>query len=154
MSMRMAALSAAICLLSGCASVSMESKEKSEAVKKFDKPSPGNAGVYIFRSGGPGGTLKKDLWIDGKCVGESAPKVFFYEQVKGDVEHTVSTQSEFSPNDLLVRTAAGTNYFIRQYIKLGVFVGGANLELVPEEEGRKEVSQLELAVGGTCSKPR
>jgi hypothetical protein len=154
MSMKIAALSAAICLLSGCASVSMESKEKSEAAKKFDKPSPGNAGIYIFRTSGPGGVLKKDLWIDGKCVGESAPKVFFYEQVKGDVEHTVSTQSEFSPNDLIVKTPAGANYFIRQYIKLGVFVGGANLELVPEEEGRKEVSQLELAVGGNCSKPR
>jgi len=154
MSMRLAALSAAICLLSGCASVTMESKDKSEAAKKFDKPGSGNAGIYIFRAGGPGAALKKDLWIDGKCVGESAPNVFFYEQVKGDVEHTVSTESEFSPNDLIVKTAPGANYFIRQYIKIGVFVGGANLELVTEEEGQKDVSKLDLAAGGKCSEPR
>lgn len=154
MSIKVFALSAAVCLLSGCASVSMESKDKSEAAKKFDKPAAGNAGIYIFRTSGPGAALKKDLWIDGKCVGESAQKVFFYQQVKGDAEHTISTESEFSPNDLIVKTATGSNYFVRQYIKLGLFVGGANLELLPEEEGKKEVSQLELAISGNCSKPR
>jgi len=152
--MRTAALSVAIALLSGCASVSMESKENSEAAKKFNQPNPGTAGVYLFRSGGPGGALKKDLWIDGKCVGESAPNVFFYEEVKGDAEHTVSTESEFSPNDLMLKAAPGVNYFVRQYIKLGVFVGGAGLEFVGEDEGKKEVSKLELATKGKCSKAR
>ena len=154
MSLRMAALAAAISLLSGCASVSMEGKEKSDAAKKFDTPSSSNSGVYIFRGGGPGGALKRDLWIDGKCVGASAPNVFFYEQVKGGVEHTVSTESEFSPNDLVVKTEPGVNYFIRQYMKMGVFVGGANLEVIAPDEGKKEVSQLGLAIGGNCSKPR
>ena len=42
------------------------------------------------------------------------------------------------------------NYFIRQYIKFGLFVGGAGLELVDEEEGEKEVSELDM-VKGTCS---
>ena len=144
----------AVAVLSGCASVSMESKEKSEAAKKFGQPSAGNSGVYIFRAGSFGGALKKDLWIDGKCIGESAPNVFFHEEVKGGAEHTVSTESEFSPNDLILRAVAGVNYFVRQYMKLGVFVGGAGLELVSEEEGKKEVSKLELATKGTCSKPR
>ena len=141
-------------LISGCASVSMESKEKSDAAKKFAQPATGSSGVYIFRSGSFGGALKKDLWVDGKCAGESAPNVFFYEEVKGDAEHSVSTESEFSPNDLVLKAVAGVNYFIRQFIKLGVIVGGAGLELVSEEEGKKEVSKLELAVKGKCSKPR
>lgn len=132
----------------------MESKEQSEAAKKFSQPSAGYSGIYIFRTGGAGGALKKDLWIDGKCVGESAPDVFFYEEVKGDVEHTLSTESEFSPNDLIVKAVAGINYFVRQYIKMGVFVGGAGLELLGEEDGKKEVSKLELAKKGTCSNPR
>jgi uncharacterized protein YlaN (UPF0358 family) len=34
---------------------------------------------------------------------------------------------------------------------MGAFVGGANLELVDEEEGKKDVSELEMAVKGTCS---
>ena len=47
---------------------------------------------------------------------------------------------------------AGVNYFVRQFIKLGVFVGGAGLELVSEGDGKKEVSELGLANKGTCSK--
>ena len=121
--------------------------------KQFNQPSPGLAGIYLFRSGSLGGALKKDLWIDGKCIGESAPNVFFYEEVEGG-DHTVSTESEFSPNDLIVKVVAGANYFVRQYIKLGVFIGGANLELMSEEDGKKEVSKLELATKGKCSKER
>lgn len=154
MSIRAAASLLAVALLAGCASVSMESKEKSESAKKFARPSPGTAGIYVFRSGAFGGALKKDIWIDGKCIGESAPNVFFYEEVKADAEHTVSTESEFSPNDLVVKVVAGVNYFIRQFIKFGAFVGGAGLELVSEEEGKKEIAKLELATKGKCSAPR
>jgi hypothetical protein len=46
---------------------------------------------------------------------------------------------------------AGKNYFIRQYIKMGVFVGGAGLEQVPEEQGKKDIAQLEMAKPGKCS---
>jgi hypothetical protein len=130
----------------------MESTEKSDIARQFNAPSEGNAGLYIYRKGGFGGALKKDIWVDGKCVGESAPNTFFYEEVKGDEEHKISTESEFSPNDLVLQTAAGELYFIRQYIKVGVFVGGANLEVVDAEEGRVAVGTLDLAITGNCSK--
>ncbi|MGP0175128.1 DUF2846 domain-containing protein [Pseudomonas sp. NCHU5208] len=139
-------------LLAGCASVPMEDKNVSADAKRFADPAPGNAGLYIYRNSGVGASLKKDIWVDDKCIGESAPKIFFYEQVKGDMEHKISTESEFSPNDLLVKTESGKNYFIKQYIKMGVFVGGANLELVDEKEGKEDVAKLELARQGTCSK--
>lgn len=145
----MAALAAA--LISGCASVPMESKEASAKAKQFNPPATGNSGLYIYRDSFVGKALKKDIRVDGKCVGESAPDVFFYDEVKGGQEHKISTESEFSPNDLTIKTVAGQNYFIRQYIKLGVFVGGANLELINEEEGKKAISSLELAQKGTCS---
>lgn len=35
---------------------------------------------------------------------------------------------------------------------MGVFVGGANLKLVDEQEGKEAVAKLELAKKGTCSK--
>lgn len=141
----------AVSLLSGCASVPMESKEQSDMAKKFSPPSDSNAGLYLYRSGHFGGALKKDLWVDGECIGETAPNVFFYEEVEGDEEHTISTESEFSPNDLLVKTESGKNYFIRQYIKMGAFVGGAGVELVSQDKGQEEVSSLEMASKGTCS---
>lgn len=142
----------ALSLLAGCATVPMESAEKTAAAKKFAPPSNGNAGLYIYRSGNFGAALKKNITVDGKCVGESAPNIFFYEEVKGGMEHKISTESEFSPNDLLLTTDPGKNYFIRQYIKLGVFVGGAGLELVSDEVGKAEVAKLNMAQKGTCGK--
>lgn len=132
--------------------MTMESKEASDAAKRFAPPSEGNAKIYVYRSGSFGGSLKKDIWIDGECVGESAPNVFFVKEVKGDAEHKVSTESEFSPNALIVKAKAGMNYFVRQFIKMGVFVGGAGVELVSDDVGKKAVSSLELAKNGSCSK--
>jgi len=142
----------ALSLFAGCASVPMETTAKNDAAKKFTPPSNGKAGLYIYRSGSFGGALKKDVWLDGKCIGETAPNVFFYEEVTGNVKHQISTESEFSPNDLEITTAPHKNYFIRQYIKFGAFVGGAGLELIGEEDGKKAVSELQLAKKGTCSK--
>ena len=138
-------------IVTGCASVPMESKEASVKAKQFNRPTEGHSGLYVYRDSFVGQALKKDIWIDGKCIGESAPDVFFYEEVKSGQPHTISTESEFSPNDLTINTLAGTNYFINQYIKLGVFVGGAGLELVDEEKGKNAIMKLELAKQGTCS---
>lgn len=101
-----------------------------------------------------GEALKKDIWIDSKCIGESAPDVFFYTEVEGGKTHKIDTESEFSPNTLEVLLEAGKNYSIRQFIKLGVFVGGAGLEQIPEEQGKKDIAKLEMAKPGNCSAPR
>lgn len=130
----------------------MESKEKSELAKQYNSPSEGKSGLYVYRAGSFGGALKKDVWLNGKCVGETAPNIFFYEEIEGNTEHKVSTESEFSPNDLLIKTESGKNYFGSQYIKMGVFVGGAGVELVDEKKGKKQVSKLDMAIKGTCSK--
>lgn len=141
-------------LISGCASVDMASKDESVKAKKFNAPSQGNAGLYIYRDSFVGKALKKDIWVNGKCVGESAPDVFFYTEVEGGKNHKIDTESEFSPNTLELMFEAGKNYFIRQFIKLGVFVGGAGLEQIPEEQGKIAVSKLEMAKPGKCSASR
>lgn len=141
-------------LLSGCASVEMASKAESAKAKEFNPPSQGKAGVYVYRDGFVGKALKKDIWIDSQCVGESAPDVFFYTEVEGGKTHKVDTESEFSPNTLDVLLETGKNHFIRQFIKIGVFVGGAGLEQVPEDQGRMDVVKLEMAKFGKCSSPR
>lgn len=147
----MLGVAAAIALMSGCASVPMADKGKFDEAKSFPTPEAGTAGVYVFRNSGIGQALKKNVMIDGECLGETANKVFFYTKVPGDREHTFSTESEFSPNDLKLTTESGRNYFIRQSIKMGVFVGGAKLEAVPEAEGRRQVAALKLAEQGKCS---
>ena len=144
-------MAAAVMLLVGCASVPMANKAASDQAKRFAVPADGTAGLYIYRDGSFGASLKKDVWVDGECIGESAPNVFFYKAVDGDKEHTISTESEFSPNDLRLVLKAGVNYFVRQYIRLGVFVGGAGLEVVEPSKGERAVKGLDLARSGSCS---
>lgn len=141
-------------LISGCASVDMAPKAESARAKEFNPPSQGNAGVYVYRDSFVGKALKKDVWIDGKCIGESAPDVFFYTEVEGGKNHKIDTESEFSPNTVELMFEAGKNYFIRQFIKMGVFVGGAGLEQIPEEQGKIAVAKLEMAKPGKCSAAR
>jgi hypothetical protein len=138
-------------LVTGCASVSMASKEDSAKAKQFNAPAANNAGLYVYRNSFAGKALKKDIWVDGKCLGESAADVFFYTEVEGGKMIKVSTESEFSPNDLNLKVESGKNYFVRQYIKLGVFVGGAGVEQISEEQGKTDVAKLEMAKPGTCS---
>lgn len=146
------ALATAVAMLSGCASVPTADKAQMDVAKTFATPEEGKAGIYVYRNSFIGQALKKDLWIDGECVGETANKVFFHTQVAGGKEHVISTESEFSPNDIRLLLEAGRNYFIEQTIKMGVFVGGAKLTVVPEAEGRRQVAQLTMAQKGHCSK--
>jgi uncharacterized protein YceK len=137
--------------LSGCASVPMESSTETSAAKEFKLPDSETAGIYIYRDNSHfGAALKKSVWIDGICVGETAKGVFFYEEVEGNREHTISTESEFSPNDLRLYLESGKLYFVRQFLKFGAFVGGAGLEQKDTKEGMVEVSKLNLAKKGEC----
>ena len=138
-------------LFVGCASVPTESSQKTSDAKQFTVPPEGKAGLYLYRYGSFGAALKKDIWLDGKCVGETARNTFFYEEVDAGIEHKISTESEFSPNDLLLKADSGKLYFIKQYIKFGVFVGGAGVELVDENAAKKQIEELSLATKGNCS---
>ncbi|WP_241647438.1 DUF2846 domain-containing protein [Rosenbergiella metrosideri] len=140
--------------LTGCASsVPLASDTENMKAKSFPVPSEGYSGLYVYRDSFVGKNLKKDIYLDGKCVGETTDKVFFYQQIESGKPHVLATESEFSPNNLpLNSTVSGKNYFIRQYIKMGVFVGGAGLELMSEAEGKRVVAKprVRLASGGTC----
>ena len=141
----------AVIFLTGCASVPMESIQATNAAKEFKLPDRKNAGVYVYRDDSSfGAALKKSVWIDGECIGETAKGVFFYQEVEGNKEHRISTESEFSANDIVMYLETKKLYFIRQYIKIGVFVGGAGLEIKDTVEGMKEVSKLKLEKKGIC----
>ncbi len=130
--------------LSGCASVPMASEKEDALKKEFLAPPEGKSGLYIYRNSSFGGALKKSIYVDGVLIGESAPNTYFYKEVNAG-DHTLSTESEFSNNDLMVKTKQGLNYFVEQFIKFGLFVGGAGLKLASEEEGKKGVLETKLA---------
>ncbi len=134
----------AVVFVSGCASVPKASKEKDMEAKTFKAPAQDQSGIYIYRDSFVGQALKKNVYIDGKLIGETSNKVFFYSVVPSGA-HKLSTESEFSDNTIDLETQGGKNYFVEQYIKMGAFVGGAALKVVTEEEGKKAVLKTSLA---------
>jgi hypothetical protein len=130
--------------LSGCASVPMAPKETDAAAKTFAAPPADKSALYVFRNSFVGKALKRMVSVDGQPLGQTANQVYFYKEIAPG-EHVISTESEFGDNTVTFQAVAGKNYFARQYIKMGVFVGGAGIEMVSEEEGMKEVLQCELA---------
>lgn len=133
-----------VALLSGCASVPMESAEKDQTLKTFPAPPENQAGLYIFRDSAMGPILKKTVKIDNDVVGETAMNTYFYRVVSPG-QHVLATESEFSDNAINLNAEAGKNHFVRQSIKIGLFVGGAKLQEVTESEGKKGVTNTELA---------
>lgn len=133
-----------IALLSGCASVPMAPMEQDTALKSFSQPAADKSGLYVFRNTFVGQALKKTVSLDGSVIGETANKTYFYREITPGM-HTLSTESEFSDNSITFQAEGAKNYFAKQYIRVGVFVGGANLEMVSEEEGRKEILECKLA---------
>lgn len=137
-------LVATLAVLTGCSSVPMAPKEQDAASKTFKAPSSGMAGIYIYRDSFLGKSLKKKLKIDDVVIGESANKVFFHKEVAAG-SHKLSTESEFGDNVLQLDAAAGKNYYFRQYIKMGAFVGGSGLEALNEADGQQGVLQCNEA---------
>jgi len=131
-------------VLTGCASVPTGSPEADAALKTFAAPPADQAGLYIYRDSFAGQSLKKTVTIDGKAIGETANRVYFYRLITPG-PHKIGTESEFSDNVIDLVATAGKNYYVRQSIKMGVFVGGAKLEVVPEQVGQAHLQKCTLA---------
>ena len=138
----------------GCASIPMESLERTTTAKKFNPPAEGNSGLYIYRNSF-GGNYKRNVRVNEQCIGSSAPYVFFYEEVEGDKTHKVSSGDtttfgdQLCRNCLLIKVKSGMHYFIKQ----NMVFWDVGVELVDEEQGKEEVSKLDMAAQGTC-RPR
>lgn len=143
---------AATVLMAGCAQpIKLADKDASAQAKLYKSPSRGKAGLYVYRSNGlTGGAARTDLWVDGRCLGTTQASLFLYTEVEGNQSHRIATQSEFSDNHVDLVTETGKLYFVRQYMKVGLFRPGANVEVVTEANGKYDVSLLDLAVAGEC----
>jgi hypothetical protein len=133
-----------IILFAGCASVKMASKEEDAALKEFKLPPTDRAGLYIFRNSFLGQALTRPIYVDGNLIGETANGVYFYIDVSPG-KHFISTESEFGKNSVVFEAEAGKNYFAEQYIKMGIFSGGSDVEMVDEKVGMQQVLDCELA---------
>ena len=107
-------------------------------VKEFNNPPKGKVGLYFYRhtAGNFGFGLIKTAYLDNQIIARLKQHDFVYLDVEPG-EHVISVESEFSPNKLNILFKKGKNYFVRQYMKMGVFVGGSNVVLMDEEQAKK-----------------
>lgn len=139
----------------GCASVPKANQAQSQQMKTLSALAPEKAGIYVYRDNSmKGAVLKKDVWINGECLGETSRGIFFYKEVDGGKDYIISTESEFSPNHLSLPVEAGKFYYIQQKIKMGAFVGGAKLETVDETKAKDILSKIDMGIIGKCSKQK
>ena len=131
-------------IVTGCASVPMASNQEDMAKKRFDNPTQNKAGLYVYRNSFIGQALKKSLYLNDIFIGDTANKVYFYKEIRPG-NYQLSTESEFSNNAVYFNARQGKNYFAEQYIKIGVFAGGAGIRMVSEEEGKENVLESKLA---------
>ena len=141
------ALASAV-LLTGCASVPMADASRDSEAKSFSAPAD-QANIYLYRNENMGAGVKMDVSLDGRQVGQTVAKSYLLMTVPAGT-HSLKGSAE-NDSELQLTTEAGKNYFVRQYIKLGVFVGGADLEVIPETQGKEAVAKLALATPGNCS---
>ena len=129
--------------LVGCAStVPMATPEKNAQAKQF-VAKPDVAGVYIYRNENFGKAVKLPLEIDGKTIGQTGHKTYFYTEVSPG-PHKVTTRAE-NTAELTLNAIAGKLYFIWQEVKMGMWAAKAELHLVDEATGQKGVNETNLA---------
>jgi len=129
----------------GCApKIPMAAIEKDTVCKQFTKPVKNKSGIYIYRNTFVGSALTKSLMLDDKPLGAIANKTYHFKEVIPG-KHKLTTTSEFSPNSISFKTEGGENYYFNHYIKMGLIVGGANIEQVSEDVAKKNILECGLA---------
>jgi hypothetical protein len=128
--------------LAGCATVPMGDSKRDAELKSFTVAQD-KAGIYIYRNESIGAAVRMDIAIDGRTIGQSAAKTYFYKEVSPG-KHTVSSSAE-NTDTLEVDVRPGTLAFIWQEVKMGLLYARTKLHLVSEDEGRKGVLESRLA---------
>ncbi|BBI99004.1 lipoprotein [Ferrigenium kumadai] len=150
--------------LFGCASVPMGDSNKDAALKTFGGNSD-IAGVYIYRNESLGPGLRMIVQVDGRPLGQTAPRVYLYTEISPGKHVITSTtlnpftgNSENETDSLEFEAIAGKRYYIWQEVKPDwnplafvlplpwIYLPHPKLHLVDEPEGQKGVLETKLAV--------
>lgn len=129
-------------LLNGCASVPMASLEEDSIAKKY-QVSNDKSMIYLFRNENFGGALPLTVSIDEQIAGQTAPYTYFvWEVIPG--EHLIKSFAE-DVSSLLLVAQPGKAHFVRQEVKMGMWMARSQLYEVSEQDGRDAVNECKMA---------
>jgi hypothetical protein len=122
--------------LAGCAS----GPRYNEINGQFAPLAAGSGRIFIYRTTAFGAAIQPSVKINDEVVGNAKPKGFFYvDRIAGDYRVSTSTEVE---RDLSLTLEDGQTRYVRLGISLGFFVGHVYPELVDNQRGEKDISEL------------
>ena len=127
--------------MTACATVPMASAEKDAKAKTFITQ-PDKANIYVYRNELFGAAVKLDLSLDGKPLGKTVAMSYFAVEVEPGKHTLISTAENIST--LEVESKAGNSDFIRQEVKMGIWLPRSELQIVDAQVGRKSVLECKL----------
>ena len=119
--------------LAGCASVPMGDTSRDAELKSFSSK-PGVAGLFIYRNESFGAAIRMDVEVDGKPVGQTAAKTYFYKEVAPG-KHTITSKSENTDSievDTVALQDALFAFFLADQRQLGTRVEQPHFHLLPD----------------------
>jgi len=128
----------------GCASVQMASPQADAEAKRFTVPA-GKSRIYVYRNERLGGAIKIALALDGRMMGQTAPKTYFAWDVAPG-KHEIMCSGENNVR-LTVDAPSGGAVYVWQEMKMGTWSAGCALNLVDGSTGRSGVMDCSLAQG-------
>ncbi|WP_066185052.1 MULTISPECIES: DUF2846 domain-containing protein [unclassified Guyparkeria] len=132
---------AALLLLSGCASVPMAPMDKDAEAKSFAPPA-GQGALYIFRDEVFGAAIPMTVSINGHVIGQTASKTYFWLALDPG-SYRVESHTE-NVSTLPVTVTAGSNTYVWQEVKMGMWMARSLLQEVDAERGRQGVTDSKL----------
>ncbi|MBM4271050.1 MAG: DUF2846 domain-containing protein [Deltaproteobacteria bacterium] len=134
-------ISALLIIVSGCATIPVASSEDDALAKRF-VADPDRSLIYLFRNEYFGAAIPMQVSIDGQVAGRTVAYSFF----KWDVppgEHVIKSFAE-NESSLSLVTKPGKVYFVRQEVKMGVWLPRSQLYEVNEQQGMAAINECKL----------
>ena len=124
-------------LVSACASVPMTTPQQDQAAKQFAAPPSDKSNLYIFRDEQFGAALPMGVTLDGRMLGKTAAKTYFFLTIPPG-RHSVVSSAE---NDSVLDwdAEAGKEYYVWQEVKMGLMMARSKLHFVAPERGQEGV---------------
>ncbi|MGZ6125239.1 MAG: DUF2846 domain-containing protein [Myxococcales bacterium] len=139
---RRALAAAALALLAACVTIQKAPTDLDLAVKEFAPPPKGRAALYVFRNESMGATVKMSLNLDGKFLGDTVPKTFYWVPIKPG-KHTLVGKAE-NESTLEFTAKPGQSFFVWQEVKMKLLSAENRLQIVDDERGQAGVAECEL----------
>lgn len=128
-------------IFTGCASVNMAPASQDSRAKNF-KPETDKATIYVYRNETFGAAVKMPVLLNGYHVADTIANSYLAMSVSaGNFQVTSKTENDSSVD---LKVESGKNYFVWQEVKMGVWSGRSQLQVVSEEKGKAGVLECKL----------